>query len=363
MSRVLGAKNQTNACCDITRVGQAGDCIIKTRGLTKRFPQTSWWFPRGLEDKLAVDSVDLELSEGEIFGLVGPNGAGKTTLIRLLSTMVLPTSGAAIVGGFDVVKAAREVRRLVGLVSSNERSFYWRLTGRQNLSFFGDLYQIPSAEARAWMEELFDLLELSDIADARFDRYSTGQRQRMSIARGLLTKPRILLMDEPTKGVDPVGAAQLVRIIRQRVAQLWTPTILVTSHNLTEIERLCGRIALMAHGRIIALGKLAELRAMVGVADVYRMKVGRLSPETVQALAISNHPLHPVRMSCYDGTIEFEISFSRGQDGFARMLRGIIEGGGDVLTCSAVEASFDDVFQALLKDRIEAHQNPGGAST
>ncbi len=362
MSHGLGAKNQTEAC-DITRVRQLGDCMIKTRGLTKRFPQTSWWFSRGVEDKLAVDCVDLELSEGEIFGLVGPNGAGKTTLIRLLSTMVLPTSGAAIVGGFDVVKAAQEVRRLVGLVSSNERSFYWRLTGRQNLSFFGDLYRIPSAEARAWMKELLELLELDDIADLRFDRYSAGQRQRMAIARGLLTKPRILLMDEPTKGVDPVGAAQLVRIIRQRVAQLWNPTILVTSHNLTEIERLCGRIALMAHGRIIALGKLDELRAMVGMADVYRIKVGGLSPETVQALAISNHPFSPVRLCCYDGTIELEISFSREQDGFARMLRGIIEGGGDVLSCSAVAAPFDDVFHALLKDRTDARLNADCSKT
>lgn len=362
MLRVFHAKNDPKARWDVPRVSRAGDCIIKTRGLTKRFPQPRSWFPHGVQDKLAVDRVDLELSEGEIFGLVGPNGAGKTTLIRLLSTMVLPTSGVATVGGFDVVKAGREVRGLVGLVSSNERSFYWRLTGRQNLSFFGDLYQIPSTQARAWMEELLDLLDLGDIADVRFDRYSTGQRQRMAIARGLLSKPKILLMDEPTKGVDPVGAAQLVRIIRERVAQLWNPTILVTSHNLTEIERLCGRIALMAHGRIIALGKLHELRAMVEVANIYRMKVGHLAPETLEAIAAKSGPLQPVRVSCYDGTIDLEISFSRGQDRFARMIRAIIEAGGDVLTCSAVEASFDDVFHALLKDRTEADRNADGTS-
>jgi ABC-2 type transport system ATP-binding protein len=333
------------------RVGANTGPVVTTCKLSKRYPGRG----RGGPAKLAVDTVDLQLHDGEIFGLVGPNGAGKTTLIRLLSGMLLPTSGAATVGGFDIVTASRSVRRLVGLVSSNERSFYWRLTGRQNLCFFADLYRIPKMEARAWMAELMELLDVGDVADVRFDQYSTGQRQRMAIARGLLSKPKILLMDEPTKGVDPIGASQLVHIIRDRIVKLWHPTILVTSHNLVEIERLCRRIALMAEGRIVAMGEIDELRGMVGKTDVYRLRIAKLSTETLETIATDSGALQPIRIFGCGDAAELEVGFPRDTGGLACMIRLIVQAGGDVSTCSAVEASFEDVFHTLVARQTGKH--------
>ena len=242
----------------------------------------------------------------------------------------------------------RNFRERRGLVTSNERSFYWRLTGRENLVFFAALYQIPRREGQTWMEELYDALGLREIIDVRFDHYSTGQKQRMAIARGLLSKPKILLMDEPTKGVDPLGASKLVTIIRERLIQLWNPTILVTSHNLFEIERLCDRIALMDHGRIIAVGELEELRTMVGPVETYQLMVRLGSEQEIRQLCEQAGACPIDRLAWQNGAAELEVSFPQGTDGFPRMIRSIVEAGGDVLTCTSVDASLDDVFHALI---------------
>jgi len=311
-----------------------------------------------MEKVLAVDGVDLQLHWGEIFGLVGPNGAGKTTLIKMLTTLLTPNEGTAQVAGFDIFQDNPQIRQIVGLVTSNERSFYWRLTGRQNLVFFADLYHIPPAEAHAWMEEMFDLLGLQEIIDKRFDAYSTGQRQRLAMARGLLSKPKVLFMDEPTKGVDPIGASEIVQIIRECVVGLWNPTILVTSHNLQEIERLCGRIAFMDHGRIVALGTLHELRRLAARSETYRLTISRLSQQQIQEVVGDVQTCQMTPAAHDKGLTELEVSFLRDSGGFARMIRSIIDHGGDVETCTATEASIDDVFHAVIS---KTDRTPMGA--
>ncbi|MGB7629658.1 MAG: ABC transporter ATP-binding protein, partial [Candidatus Deferrimicrobium sp.] len=238
--------------------------IVEVFGLTKRFkPQ------RGVKDFLkgnppaeitAVDNVSFGLEEGEVFGLLGPNGAGKTTLINLLCTLLIPTSGTARLGDIDVVRDPAGIRKLVGLVTSNERSFYWRLTGLQNLRFFSDLYRVPIPGLGEWISELLEALDVSAYADRRFDSYSTGIRQRFAFARALLHRPRIIFMDEPTKGLDPVAAVDLVRLIGERILRMWGPTIIITSHNLVEIERLCGRVAIMDGGKLLKCGSIEMLR-------------------------------------------------------------------------------------------------------
>ena len=335
------------------------DIVIETRDLTKIFPARRGLLGRSdvSKEKIAVSGVNLQLSQGEVFGLVGPNGAGKTTLIRVLSTLLIPNSGSATVGGYDVVKHDRKVRRLVGLVASNERSFYWRLTGRQNLAFFADLYHIPREEGRKWLEELYDALDLRAIIDLRFDHYSTGQKQRLAIARGLLSKPKILLMDEPTKGVDPMGAIKLVNLIRERLVQLWHPTILITSHNLSEIERLCGRIALMDHGKIVALGDLEELRSMVNPVETYRLLVRDVAEAELKTMADSAQAIDPINMTMRDGATEIEVSFTHQSEGFSRLVRAIIEHGGEILTCTSIAASFDDVFSMLIARNAESKKD------
>ena len=339
---------------------QATEYGVETHELTRRFTSARTLLSRSPQKNrtvLAVDRVNLRIDKGEVFGLVGPNGAGKTTLIKMLSTLLLPSSGSASVGHFDIVNSGHRVRRLVGLVASNERSFYWRLTGRQNMVFFADLYQIEPAEGRAWMNELFVLLGIEDIIDKRFDSYSTGQRQRLAMARGLLSKPKILFMDEPTKGVDPIGAAETIDIIRNRVVDLWHPTILVTSHNLTEIERLCSRIAVMHKGRIVALGDLEQLRDEAGLVVSYRLTVARLSNDQLRRAAASGMAREPIALEHHNNAADLEVRFPRGADGFSQVIRSIVEQGGDVLTCRRVDKNLDDVFRSLIDGDEESNGN------
>ncbi|MBN2134868.1 MAG: ABC transporter ATP-binding protein, partial [Acidobacteria bacterium] len=183
---------------------------ITSRNLTKIFPSTS-----GYRDLLpfrkrryttAVQDVSLNIKEGEFFGLLGANGAGKTTLIKLLCSLVIPTSGSAGIFGHDILKEEQAVKKLVGLVSSEERSFYWRLTGRENLEFFAALYHLDISQAGRRIDELLRIVGLDKHADVRFQGYSTGMRQKLAIARGLLSEPKILFVDEPTRSLDPVSA-------------------------------------------------------------------------------------------------------------------------------------------------------------
>jgi ABC-2 type transport system ATP-binding protein len=325
---------------------------VETADLTKRFPRPRSFFTKpGTEARrgiLAVDRVTLQLRQGEIFGLVGPNGAGKTTLVKMLTTLLVPTSGWARVADLDTVKDERQVRRIVGLITSNERSFYWRLTGRQNLAFFASLYGLSRRFAQRWIEELFDLVGLQAKANERFDGYSTGMKQRLALARGLLNRPRFLFMDEPTKGVDPIGTAKIIDIIRTRIVDVWKPTVLITSHNLVEIERLCDRIAFMHNGRIIGSGTMEELRRVVRAVDHYHLTVRSVTSQQLQEFARTATVLAPLSVTDRDGVLELEADFERGSDGFARMVRSVVMAGGELLSCTLTKESLEDVFQRLI---------------
>lgn len=323
--------------------------MIEIDALTKVYPARSALLGTGQAEKRAVDGVTLSVAEGEIFGLVGPNGAGKTTLIRMLSTMVLPTEGTARVGGYDVTEYEHQVRSLVGVVSSNERSFYWRLSGRENLRFFARLHQMPERQTDPWRDELIELLGLEEVADRRFDQYSTGEKQRMAIARGLLARPKVLLMDEPTKGVDPVGAAEIVELIQGPVLRLWNPTILVTSHNLFEIERLCDRVALMHRGRLAAVGAIDELRASVRRVDVFTVVVSGVDEATLGSMAARAGGLVSREAIVRSDTISMEVSFPLGSAGFPRLVRLIVEAGGDLVSCDHRSPTFEDAFHAVVE--------------
>jgi ABC-2 type transport system ATP-binding protein len=324
-----------------------GNLAVETVGLCKKFTP-----PRGLKEFLtgapireilAVDNISLCVKEKEVFGLVGPNGAGKTTLFNLFCTIVIPTAGSARVGGYDVVASAPHVRRTIGLVTSNERSFYWRLTGRQNLSFFADLYGLPQKNIEKWIEELFDVLDLRSYADRRFDSYSTGMKQRLAMARALLHKPRIIFMDEPTKGLDPTASASLVRLIRERIVAAWGPTVIVSSHNLREIEQLCSRIAIMHSGKMLCCGGLNELCRQLYPYETYQLTVGNVSKPLAENIGklqgvMSISDLHD------DGSIDLEVRLT-GEDGvLSDVLRTVLMNGGEVYHCSALPVSLEDVF-------------------
>jgi ABC-2 type transport system ATP-binding protein len=212
-------------------------------------------------DVQALAGISFEVERGELFGLLGPNGAGKTTTIKILTTLLLPSSGTARVLGFDPAREPGEVRRRVGHVFGGDRGLYDRLSALDNLRYFADLYRVPVREKRARIEYLLELVGLKGRERQRVETYSRGMRQRLHIARGLLHDPEVLFLDEPTIGLDPVGA----REVRETIAGLRDQgkTILLTTHYMYEADELCQRIAVIAGGRFAASGTPAELKARV----------------------------------------------------------------------------------------------------
>src|SRR5207249_6322169 len=210
----------------------------------------------------ALHGISFQIRSGEIFGLIGPNGAGKTTLIKIIATLIQPTSGQVVVHGHDSVRDDEQVRRNVGLAGAEERSFYWRLNAEQNLLFFARLHGLSSRDAKQRIEQLFELFEFGDLARRRFAELSTGNKQRLAVARAMLAKPPVLLLDEPTRSLDPIAAARL----RSTISSLARAgdsrvTIFLTSHNLAEVEELCDRVAIIGKGQIRALDTPHNLRA------------------------------------------------------------------------------------------------------
>jgi ABC-2 type transport system ATP-binding protein len=258
---------------------------IEAENLVKKFPKRtppgeksdkkkSWW-PFGKKEPpalfTAVDGVNLQIERGEIFGLLGPNGAGKSTTIRMLCTLLEPTSGRATVNGFDVVKQANEVRCSLGTVLAGERSIYWKLSGRENLYYFAALNHIPKTVARQRVEELIERMELKERADELVEKYSTGMRQRIAISKALLARPPILLLDEPTLGLDPQAARNLRELILE--LQKEGHTILLTTHYMEEADQLSDRIGIIDTGKIIALDTPGGLKRQIDQKEIVRLEV------------------------------------------------------------------------------------------
>jgi len=215
-------------------------------------------YPKGVR---ALDGLSFAVPAGTVFGLLGPNGAGKTTTIKILTTLLLPSSGTARVLGFDPAREPGEIRRRVGHVFGGDRGLYDRLSALDNLRYFADLYRVPVREKKARIDYLLELVKLKGRERQRVETYSRGMRQRLHIARGLLHDPEVLFLDEPTIGLDPVGA----REVRETVAGLKEQgkTVLLTTHYMYEADELCGRVAVISGGRIVAEGTPAELKARV----------------------------------------------------------------------------------------------------
>ena len=221
------------------------------------FPRLKRFFRMKVDESVvALKNVSLEIEEGEIFGLIGRNGAGKTTLTKIIATLIQPTSGEVSVKDFDSVKDEVEVRSLIGLATAEERSFYWRLSSRRNLMFFARLYGMTDKLANRKIDEVFERLNLTELSDRRFSELSTGNKQKLAVARALLPNPPVLLLDEPTRSLDPLAAADL----RNLISSLEGVSILLTSHNLAEIEELCSRVAIISKGEIRAIDSPENLR-------------------------------------------------------------------------------------------------------
>lgn len=212
---------------------------------------------------IALGGVDLEVKKGEIFGLLGPNGAGKTTLIKILSTILLPTSGKAEVLGMDVTKRTTDIRKRINLVSGGETPGYGSVTVEENLWFFSQLYGLPGDIARERIARLAKELELTEYLSTRMHKLSTGFKQRMNLVRGFINSPDILFLDEPTLGLDVLAAMNMRRVVKSWIDEHPEKTILLTTHYMAEADALCDRIAMINNGRILALDTPEGLRKIV----------------------------------------------------------------------------------------------------
>lgn len=240
---------------------------IETRHLTKRYGTSA--------QTAAVQDVSLVIPQGELFGLFGANGAGKSTLIRLLTTLLAPTSGDALVNGFDVVRQPEAVRASVGMVFSNENSFYGRLTGRENLNFFAVLQNVPRKKIGARVEQLLSMFALDRSAGTMFQTYSTGMRQKMNVARALLHDPPILFLDEPTKGMDVQTADTVRALLKQEIVGRQGKTVFLTTHDLYEMEHLCDRIGVLAHGEMRAFGRPDDVMRQARAISRYQIELAQ----------------------------------------------------------------------------------------
>ena len=251
---------------------------ISIRNLSKTYPvpfqRLRAFFRRPAKAAVeALRDVSFEVETGEIFGLIGRNGAGKTTLTKIVATLVQPTTGSVAVHGHDSVEQDELVRREIGLATAEERSFYWRLTSEQNLLFFARLHGLSARETKQRISDLFARLELEEVARRRFGELSTGNKQRLAVARAMLASPPVLLLDEPTRSLDPLAAARMRDMIHSLAAQDPPVTILLTSHNLAEVETLCRRVAIISRGRIRAIDTPRKLRDLTSGSELVHITV------------------------------------------------------------------------------------------
>lgn len=265
---------------------QGDELAIETNGLTKIFYRKN-----GLINKLkkhekievrAVDGIDLEIRERELFGLLGPNGAGKTSFIKLLSTLLLPDKGTASVNGWDIAKNSFEVRMSIGLTLSSERQLYWKLTAKENLEYFASLYLLKPNEMKERVEYVLDLLGLGEQKDMLVENFSSGNRQKVALGRALLNDPPILFLDEPTIGLDPAYSKSFRNIIKERINKKEKKTILLTTHYMEEADQLCDRIAFINKGKIVALDTPRNLKRSIDEKEVITLNLNKTTKDMIR---------------------------------------------------------------------------------
>jgi ABC-2 type transport system ATP-binding protein len=255
---------------------------IQAERLEKTYTTTRGLIHRVRKDHVALRGVNLEIEPGELFGLLGPNGAGKTTIVKIFTTLLLPTTGAARILGLDVVNHSWAIRKRIGFVFGGERGLYWRLSGLDNLRYFADLYQIPPDVSRRRIAELLETLDLKGREHDKVEGYSRGMKQRLHLARGLLNQPEVLFLDEPTIGLDPVGGRELRALVR-RLANEGT-TVFLTTHYMLEADEICDRIAVIKKGEIVAQGTPSSIKTGVEDQGVVEFEIEGLPADRIEAL-------------------------------------------------------------------------------
>jgi ABC-2 type transport system ATP-binding protein len=320
---------------------------IELKNVRRTFNTSTGVFRRRRKEVVALDRLSLSVGEGELFGILGPNGAGKTTTIKVLTTLLIPTDGTASVLGLDVVRDTQKVRRRIGFVFGGERGLYYRVSGRDNLHYFAELYGLPPDQIRPRSEELLGMVGLNDRADEKVEGYSRGMKQRLHLARALLHDPPVLFLDEPTSGLDPIGARELRDTIRQLHER--GKTIVLTTHYMFEADSLCDRVAVINQGKLIALGTPADLKGSVSDLSVVELEVFGVSAEALTRLRALDS-VDSVAVEQREFRQLLRIQTPHGERVVARLLETLA--GFEVGRVSVREATLEDAYIRLI-GRVE----------
>jgi ABC-2 type transport system ATP-binding protein len=312
--------------------------FIKEKGFIELFLH-----PIRKEIITALDGVSLKVKKGEICGLLGPNGAGKTTLIKILSTLILPDSGKAYINGYDVEKDETYVKNTIGLIHHNERSFFWRLTGKQNLEFFAALYGIKRNNIKEEINRVLAIVNLKDKAHIRFDSYSTGMRRKMSIARGLLINPDILFVDEPSNGLDPLSAIKIRKFLKQELVNKRKKTVLIATHDLKEAQSICDEIVILHKGKVKTQGTLKNLQKKIGTESI------DIEAKTEKQVISEINKLKGVQEIETNGK-NLKIKVISTHILLPKIIKLLSSNGGKIYDCKTNHVDLDKIFEKFVGD-------------
>lgn len=307
------------------------DLVLETKDLTKRYG-----------DFVAVDHLNLAVKEGEVFGLLGPNGAGKTTTILMLLGLTEPTEGQVRVLGFDPSRQPLSVKARVGYMP-DQVGFYDELTARENLAYIAKLNAIPRSEMEARIDEVLERVRLDDVAEKRVGTFSRGMRQRLGLADVLIKRPQLIIMDEPTQGLDPELAREFLGLIRELKEE--GITILLSSHLLHQVQSICDRVGLFNHGRMVLQGTVPELARKV-LGGAYRIQIQVDGPVTKLQNALQSVP-QTVQVRCLDGNL-YEVEAK--SDVRADAASAVIQAGGRLQALNVEQQSLDDIYTRYFKE-------------
>lgn len=286
------------------------------------------------------------MNHGEIFGFLGPNGAGKTTTIKMISTLLLPTRGTVKVDGIDVVKNPREALKIMGTVLTGERSIYWKLTGRENLEYFAAMYGITGKRAKEKIDYLLERFNLSKRANETVEKYSTGMKQRIALAKALLADPKILILDEPTSGLDPQSALNLRELILEIKEE--GKTVLLTTHYMEEADFLSDRVAIIDHGKIIALDTPDNLKKNLNKANILILELNRWD-KTIENNLTNIKAVKNISSNFNDSSQSWsvKIHIENGSETISQVIENIVKLGIDITNFKKEEPTLEDVFLDL----------------
>jgi ABC-2 type transport system ATP-binding protein len=317
---------------------------IELHDISKTFAEHNWKTILSQKPRFtkALDHVSLTVQKGKIMGLLGPNGAGKTTLIKILATLVTPDTGNCSIAGLSLKTHSSAIRNKIGLVNTNDRSFYWRLTGRDNLEFFAALYNLSEPVKNKRIKQVLQLINMDDKADFRFASYSAGQKQRLSIARAMLANPEILLLDEASASLDPIASRKLLDFTKNVLVQKENKTIIWCTHNLYEADQICDHLTILHQGKILHSGSKKFIKTLLERKTLYTISVNILHDEIKRQSGF--------KLVSQDTTGTFNCRISIRRDNIPELIQKLTSDGVKIYECSSSPSTqpLEKIFSQLI---------------